>query len=179
MFKKILVGIAVLAAVVFAAFYLASRTSRVVRVSRTFNAPIERVWSNWTDGDTMKRWWSPKGYTAPVIKSDFRVGGTFLYSMKSPSGEMHYNAGTYTDILVNKKILQKMSFADADGKPVPAAAAGVPGQWPDEIEVLVEFDGDDQKTKVTVTETGIPLIMYVFAKMGWEQQFDKFNEIVK
>ena len=37
---------------------------------------------------------------------DARVGGQFLLSMKSPSGEVHYNGGTYTDIVLNKKIMK-------------------------------------------------------------------------
>ena len=180
MIKKLGFGIVVLLFTGGVVFFTASRVSKTVRVSRVFDAPIDRVWANWTDADAMKRWWSPKGYTAPLIKNDVRVGGTFLFSMKSPAGEVHYNAGVYTDIALNKKILAKMSFADETGKPISASAAGLPGRWPMEIEVLTEFTELDngQKTRVEITERGIPMIMYVFAKMGWEQQFDKFEAIV-
>ncbi len=180
MLKKSLFAFVVLIILAYAAFFFASRMSRMVKVSRTFNAPIERVWSNWNDPETIKRWWGPKGYSAPVIQNDIRVGGAFLFSMKSPSGEVHYNTGTYTDIALNKKIVSKMSFADETGKAIPASEIGLPGEWPDYVEVLVEFeDLKGQKTTITVTETGIPLIMSVFAKMGWEQQFDKFEDVIK
>ena len=180
MFKKLVIAVLLLGALGYGLFFWASHGTREIHISRTFNAPIERVWSNWTDEDTMKRWWSPKDYTAPLIKNDFRVGGSFLFSMKSPTGQMHYNTGTYTDIALNKKIVSKMSFADETGKAIPASAVGIPGHWPDEIELRVDFtELEGGKTRVAVTEKGIPLIMSVFAKMGWEQQFDKFEMVVK
>lgn len=180
MIKKSVFAFVVLGLLGYAAFFFASRVSRTVKVSRTFDAPIERVWSNWNDPETIKRWWSPKGYTAPIVTNDFRVGGTYFYAMKSPGGDLHYNTGTYTDIALNKKIVSKMSFADESGKAISASDAGLPGKWPDYVEVLVEFeDVKGQKSTITVTETGIPLIMSVFAKMGWEQQFDKFELVIK
>jgi uncharacterized protein YndB with AHSA1/START domain len=180
MLKKLLTGLFLLAALGTGAYYYASRASSKVRVARVFDAPIDRVWSNWNDADTMKRWWGPKDYSAPVIKNDFRVGGVFLYAMKSPAGDVHYNAGRFTDIALNKTIVSKMYFSDDQGRPVPASAAGIPGHWPDEVELRAEFtDLDGQKTKVEITETGIPLIMSVFARMGWEQQFDKFAQVVQ
>ena len=180
MFKKAFFAFVVLFLLGYVAFFTTSRLSRQIQVTRTFDAPIDRAWALFTDPQAMKSWWSPKGYTAPVIQNDVRVGGKFLFSMKSPSGEMHYNTGTYTDILLNKKILSKMSFADENGNPIPAAQVGLPGKWPDEVEVLVEFtDIEGKQTNIKITETGIPLIMSVFAKLGWEQQFDKFAEVLK
>ncbi len=180
MVKKALTVLVVLFALGVSAFFLAARFSTSIQITRTFIAPIDRVWSNFNDADTMKRWWSPKDYTAPIIKNDFRVGGTFFYSMRSPSGQMHYNTGTFTEIELNKKIVARMSFADETGKAISAAEARLPGKWPEQVEVKVEFeDLDGQKTKVRVTESGIPLIMSVFAKMGWEQQFDKFAKVVE
>lgn len=180
MFKKTLISFAALILIGTIAYMLASRTSAKVRVSRVFNAPVERVWSNWNDADTMKRWWGPKDYTAPVIKNDFRVGGEFLYSMRSPSGEVHYNAGSFTEIALNKKIVSTMSFANESGQAISADKIGIPGHWPDRVEITVDFtDLNGQKTRVDVTESGIPLIMYTFAKMGWNQQFDKFEKVVQ
>ena len=179
MLKRILIGFSVFLFIAAAAYALASRASSTVHVARVFNAPIERVWSNWNDADTMKRWWGAKDYTAPVIKNDFRVGGEFLYSMRSPSGETHYNAGTFTDIALNKRIVAKMFFSDEAGQPLGAEKIGIPGHWPEFVEVQVEFsDLNGQTTKIEVTEIGIPLIMHTFAKLGWEQQFDKFEKIV-
>jgi hypothetical protein len=66
-----------------------------------------------------------------------------------------------------------LSFSDENGKIIPGSQVSVPGQWPNEITVIVEFSESEGKARVTVTEVGIPLIVYVPAKIGWAQQFDK------
>ena len=179
MLTKILAGIAVsLILLVFVFLLIARKSSSTVYVERTFSASVEKVWKVWNDPESMKKWWSPKDYTAPVIKNDFRVSGTFLLSMRSPKGEMHWNTGTYKEIVTNKKILSTMSFCDETGKVVPGSEVKLPGEWPNEITVTAEFNEVDGKTKVTITEVGVPLIMKLFAKMGWQQQLDKFETLL-
>ena len=157
---------------------VARRTSSVVRVERTFQAPVERVWRLWEDPEQMKNWWSPKNFTAPVIHSDFRVDGKFLLSMRSSAGEMFWNTGVYREIIPYKKIVSTHSFSDESGRVVRGDEIPVPGVWPDEITVTVEFSSSDGKTTVSVEEIGIPLIMKVFAALGWEQQFDKIEALL-
>jgi uncharacterized protein YndB with AHSA1/START domain len=179
MFFKILAGIAVALILSVTIFVLIARkSSSTVYVERTFPAPVKKVWKVWNDPELMKKWWSPKDYTAPVIKNDFRVSGTFLLSMRSPKGEMFWNTGTYKEIVANKKIVSTMSFSDENGKVVPGTDVPVPGEWPDEITVTVEFNETEGKTRVAISEVGIPLIMKLFAKMGWQQQFDKFETLL-
>ena len=179
MFIKILAGIGIALILLVIIFVLIARkSSSAVYVERTFSAPVEKVWNIWNDPESMKKWWSPKDYTAPIIKNDFRVSGTFLLSMKSPKGEMHWNTGTYREIVPNKKIVSTMSFSDETGKLIPGSEVKLPGEWPNEITVTVEFKEAVGKTTVTITEVGIPLIMKLFAKMGWQQQLDKFETLL-
>lgn len=175
MFLKILVAIMALILVVTLFVLVARKSSSTVHVERTFPAPVEKVWALWNDPESMKKWWSPKDYTAPVIKNDFRVGGGFLLSMRSPKGEMFWNTGTYEEIVTHRKIVSTMSFSDEQGNVVPGAEVKIPGEWPDEITVTVEFRELDGATRVQVTEVGVPLIMKWFGKLGWQQQFDKFE----
>lgn len=176
--KSILAAIVLLIITVALFIWFAKSTSVAINVSRTFNAPPEKVWALWTDAEAMKNWWSPTHYTAPVIQNDVRVGGKFLFSMKSPEGQMSWNTGTYTEVIPQQKLVQKMSFSDENGNPVPASHYGLPGEWPDTVTVTAEFETINGKTYVKIRETGIPMIMSLFAKMGWEQQFDKFEKLV-
>ncbi|MEO5667113.1 MAG: SRPBCC domain-containing protein [Bdellovibrionota bacterium] len=165
--------------VVFAlGIYVARRVPTTVHVEHTFNAPVAKVWAVWTDPEAMKQWWSPTDYTAPVIRSNLQVGGRFLYAMKSPKGEMSWNAGTYTEIVPLQKIVSTMSFSDENGRAMTGAEIKIPGVWPDSIGVVVEFKDLGAKTLVSVTETGIPAIMKLFASMGWTQQFEKFEKLL-
>jgi uncharacterized protein YndB with AHSA1/START domain len=170
MIFKILGGI-VLGMVVFGVLALEVRTTG--SYERTFNAPNEQVWRVWNDPDSIKQWWGPAGYTAPTISNDLRVGGTFLWAMKSPKGEMFWNTGVYQEVVPNSRIVSTMSFADETGKALPGSKAPVPGRWPDAITVTTEFSESNGKTKVTVKEVGMPLLVMILSRVAWDQQFDK------
>ena len=177
--KSILASVFVVIIAFCALIFILKRTSTTVTVERSFNAPVEKIWALWNDSQSIKKWWSPKNFTAPVIQNDFRVGGNFLFSMKASNGDTTWNTGTYKEIIPLQKIVSVMSFADETGKVVPADFYDIPGHWPDEVTLLVEFKSLDGKTVVTVQETGIPTIMSIFAKLGWQQQFDKLDILLK
>jgi uncharacterized protein YndB with AHSA1/START domain len=170
MIFKIL-GAIVLVLVVLGVLALEVRTTG--SYERTFNAPNEQVWRVWNDPDSIKQWWGPAGYTAPTISNDLRVGGTFLWAMKSPKGEMFWNTGVYQEVVPNSRIVSTMSFADETGKALPGSKAPVPGRWPDAITVTTEFSESNGKTKVTVKEVGMPLLVMILSRVAWDQQFDK------
>jgi len=170
MIFKIL-GAIVLVLVVLGVLALEVRTTG--SYERTFNAPNEQVWRVWNDPDSIKQWWGPAGYTAPTICNDLRVGGTFLWAMKSPKGEMFWNTGVYQEVVPNSRIVSTMSFADETGKALPGSKAPVPGRWPDAITVTTEFSESNGKTKVTVKEVGMPLLVMILSRVAWDQQFDK------
>jgi uncharacterized protein YndB with AHSA1/START domain len=146
-----------------------------VSMERTFNASVADVWRVWNDADSIKKWWGPKGYTALVVRNDVREGGSYLWAMKSGQGKMFWSTGTYKEIVADKKIVSTMSFSNESGKTISGSQVSVPGQWPDEINVIVEFNESEGKTRVTVEEVGIPLIVYPLSKIGWAQQFDKIQ----
>jgi uncharacterized protein YndB with AHSA1/START domain len=146
-----------------------------VCMERTFNASVADVWRVWNDADSIMKWWGPKSYTALVVRNDVREGGNYHWAMKSEQGRMSWNTGTYKEVVANKKIVSTMSFSNENGKTIPGSQVSVPGQWPNEITVIVEFSESAGKARVTVTEAGIPLIAYALLKMGWAQQFDKIQ----
>jgi len=145
---------------------------------RTFNASAADVWRVWNDPDSIKKWWGPKGYTALVVRNDARAGGSYLWAMKSAQGRMFWSTGIYKEIVANKKIVSTMSFSNENGKTIPGSQVSVPGKWPDEITVIVEFSESEGKARVTVAEVGIPLIAYPLSKIGWAQQFDKIQSLL-
>ena len=149
-----------------------------VRAERTFNAPIADVWRVWNDGDSIQKWWGPKGYTALVVRNDAREGGSYLWGMKSGQGKIFWSTGTYREVVVNKKIVSTMSFSNGSGKRIPGSQVSVPGKWRDEITIIVEFSESAGKSTVTVAEVGIPLIVYPLSKIGWAQQFDKIQALL-
>ena len=107
-----------------------------------------------------------------------RPGGSYLWAIKSAKGRLCWSTGTYKEVIPNNKITSTMSFCDENGKVIPGSQVSVPGRWPDEITVLVEFSKSEEQTEVTVTEVGIPLITYPLSKIGWAQQFTKIGSLL-
>lgn len=160
--------------------FFAREFSKPVSVDREFNANIETIWKLWEDPDSMKKWWGPNNFSAPVVENDLREGGRFLLGMKSPQGDVSYNAGTYLEVVRLQRIVAHMSFSDERGNLIPGDQIRVPGKWPDFVSVKVEFSSPaPNKTHVHIEEAGIPFIMWFFAKLGWEQQFDKIENLIK
>jgi uncharacterized protein YndB with AHSA1/START domain len=175
MIYKIL-GAVVLGLVVIVAIAVEVRTTG--SYERTFNASQDKVWQVWNDTDSIKKWWGPTGYTAPFVRNDLRVGGSYLWAMKSPKGEMFWNTGVYTEVVPESRIVSTLSFADETGKALPGSKAPVPGRWPDAVTVIVEFSESSGKTKVTVTEVGVPLMVMILSRVAWNQQFDKIEGLL-
>jgi uncharacterized protein YndB with AHSA1/START domain len=120
-------------------------------VTRIFDAPRALVWKAWTDPQYVMQWWGPKGFTAPFCKIDFRVGGKFLYCMKSPDGQEFWNGGEYHEIVLNEKIVYSLYFADSKGNKVDAAQYGIEHQAIDDARDVVIFeDFGNGQTKLTM-----------------------------
>jgi uncharacterized protein YndB with AHSA1/START domain len=149
-------------------------------ITRIFDAPRELVWKAWIDPERVKRWWGPKGFTAPVCKIDLRVGGKYLYCMRSPEGKDYWSTGVYREIVPLKRIVYTDSFADEKGNVVPASYYGMSGEWPLELLVTVTFEEHEGKTKLTLQHVGIPAgENSKLAQQGWNESFDKLAESLK
>src|ERR1700721_4075697 len=109
----------------------ANEKERMV-ITRVFDAPRALVWKAWTDPQYVMQWWGPKGFTSPVCKIDFRVGGKFLFCMKTPDGQEGWNGGEYYEIVPHEKIVYSMYFADSKGNKVD------PAQYESEHEAIAD-----------------------------------------
>jgi uncharacterized protein YndB with AHSA1/START domain len=119
-------------------------------VSRTFDAPRALVWKAWTDPKYVARWWGPKGFTTPVCEMDFRVGGKFLYCMRSPDGQEFWNGGEYHEIVPQEKIVSSMYFADSKGNKVEPTDLGIEHEAIEGLHDVTLFeDLGNGQTRVT------------------------------
>jgi len=148
-------------------------------IRRVFDEPRELVWKAWTDPERMKRWWGPKNFTAPVCKIDLRVGGVYLYCMRSSEGQDYWSTGVYREIVPQERIVCTDSFADEKGNPVPASHYGMGGDWPAELLVTVTFAESAGKTKFTLRHVDIPAgQMKELTSAGWNESFDKLADVL-
>ena len=79
--------------------------TRVLRITRTFDAPRERVFRAWTEPEQLVKWWGPKGCTVPEHSIDVRVGGAWRTTMRSSEGNEHVVAGVYREITPPERLV--------------------------------------------------------------------------
>jgi uncharacterized protein YndB with AHSA1/START domain len=149
-------------------------------ITRVFDAPRELVWKAWTDPKYVMQWWGPKGFTSPTCKIDFRVGGKFLCSMKSPDGQEFFNAGEYHEIIPHEKIVSSMYFADAQGNKVEPEHYGIEHEAiPDARDVALFEDLGNGQTKLTfIGNETMESARESGQAEGWDQVLEKFAAVV-
>jgi uncharacterized protein YndB with AHSA1/START domain len=149
-------------------------------LTRTFDAPKERVWRAWNDPDEVMRWWGPQGFTSPTCRMDFREGGTTLVCMRSEQGWDLYNTWTYRSIEPMDRIEFVQGFADEHGNRVTPAELGLPPGIPEDVRHVVTLRSvDDGATELTVHEFGYPDAHTVeISRTGMAQCLDKMEASV-
>jgi uncharacterized protein YndB with AHSA1/START domain len=149
---------------------------KTVSITRTFNLPLQTLWKAFSEAESFKKWWGPEGYTCPDCTIDFKVGGRYLANMKGPDGTDNWSTGEYQEIVPLKKIVYLDSFSDEKGNIISGTEAGLPGEWPMELNVTVTFEESNGKTILKINQTGIPEAMYDDCIKGWQQCFDKLEK---
>lgn len=160
---------------------LSTRTAqRELVITRTLNFPREIVWKAWTDPEHVQHWWGPRGFTSPVCRNDFRVGGRYLYCMRSPEGEDYWNTGVYLEIVPLERIVHTDSFSDAEGHVVPASHYGLSADFPLETLLTEIFEDLRGKTRLTLRQSGLPAGTDAeSARQGWDEAIDRLIECLE
>jgi uncharacterized protein YndB with AHSA1/START domain len=157
-----------------------SETTREINISRIFDAPREKVWRAWTNPKDLKMWWGAETYTTPYFTIDLRVGGKYLYCMRSSSGDDIWGTGTYLEIVDQERLVSTDSFADKDGNIVPASTYGMDAEWPADSKIALTFEDMDGKTRFTLKHTNIPAGEDGdLSEQGWIESFDRLEKYLK
>jgi uncharacterized protein YndB with AHSA1/START domain len=116
-------------------------------ITRTFDAPRERVWQAFTEADHLIHWWGPKGFSVRDCEVDLRPGGLFRYGLRSPDGQDMCGRFVYREITAPERLVCIVSFTDEKGEVIrhPWNAT-----WPLEVLSTVTFAEHDGRTTLTV-----------------------------
>lgn len=147
---------------------------REITLTRTLNAPRERVWQAWTDPTELAQWWGPNGVTIPVSEIDLRVGGSLRIVMLAGeemgpmAGQRWPMEGVFKEIVEPEKLVFSNNALDEMGTILLSG------------ETIVTFEEDGENTKLTVitsAEGDGPGTDMMLAGMepGWNQQLDKLS----
>lgn len=140
---------------------------RTVTLKRTLSAPIKLVWDAWTQPEHIAQWWGPKGMNTKIIEHNFKVGGSWKYTMEMPDGSEFITDGIYSEIVELQKI-----FSSANFKPM---TEGV------EIQALFEENGNSTNFTFNVvhpTEEYCRQQEKIGILNGWGSVFDRLEKFV-
>ncbi|WP_102961029.1 SRPBCC family protein [Mangrovicella endophytica] len=154
-------------------------------ITRSFQAPRQRVWEAWTKPELFSRWFGPKGTTTHVEAFDLRPGGMLHYAMVMPDGSRMWGRSVYREIVEPSRLVWVNSFADAQGAIIRAPFFD--GKWPLEMLTTVAFADEGTATRVTLTWRPIEASdeeRRTFASNtasmneGWSGSFDRLDEVL-
>lgn len=83
----------------------AKNKSNEIRIVRVYDAPVKAVWDAWVDPKQAAQWWGPRGFTITTHSKDFKVGGTWHYTMHGPDGTDYPNKTLYHEIEKYSKLV--------------------------------------------------------------------------
>jgi uncharacterized protein YndB with AHSA1/START domain len=145
----------------------ARKPALAIRLRRRFASPREKVFRAWTQPETLKRWWCPKGWTPAEIEIDLRVGGTYRIGMRRLSGGAPiYVRGRFLEVRPPEKLVYTWHWD------------GAFEQMP-ETQVAVEFLEIGSKTDVILThEAFSDLVLRHEHRNGWIEACNRMERIL-
>lgn len=90
------------------------KTQTPITVEAVVAAPIEHVWTAWTEPEHIVRWaFASDDWAAPYADSDLRVGGKFVTRMEARDQSAGFDfGGTYTALVEHQLIEYDMNGED-------------------------------------------------------------------
>src|ERR671937_381365 len=98
---------------------MSEHRERVLRIERTFDAPVERVFQAWTSEEVLRRWLhGMPGWETPTAEVDLRVGGRIRIVMRDPSDFTEAGAtGEYRVVDPPHRLVFTWVWDDDPGRP--------------------------------------------------------------
>ena len=143
--------------------FIIDKENLSVKVERSFDAPLDLVWSAWTEAELLDQWWAPKPYKAETKVMDFSEGGRWQYAMVSPEGQKHWDLKVFQKIDPKNGFTYLSRFCDEDGNIAPTTQGST---W---INTFVETGG----TTLVTNDIRVPSIEHLEAqiKMGFKEGY--------
>ena len=129
-------------------------------------APPPRVFRACTEPGELAKWWGPRGFTAPRIELELRVGGSYRIAMQPPDGDLFYLSGKFVEVDPPARLAYTFRWEDPD---------------PDDRETVVRLSFEDlgKSTEVTFTQgTFATEERRALHDQGWTDSFDRLQELL-
>jgi uncharacterized protein YndB with AHSA1/START domain len=131
-------------------------TKTEITVEALVKAPVEKVWSFWSEPKHITQWCQPSDdWHAPHAENDLRTGGKFKTTMAAKDGSVSFDfAGVYTNVQLNKLI----TYSTEDGR-----------------KVSITFSAKGKETLITETFEAENINPIEMQRGGWQAILDNFK----
>lgn len=131
-----------------------------IKISALVNAPIEKVWENWTQPKHITNWnFAIDTWQCPSASNDLKVGGKYLARMEAKDGSFGFDFEATYDTVVE---LQELTYTMTDGR----KSTTVFEDRGNETAIMTTFDAESEN----------PAEMQ---QQGWQAILDNFKKYVE
>ena len=137
-----------------------------LHLERVLRAPPELVFRMHTEPDLLARWWGPKGFTAPSVELDVRVGGRYRIAMQPPEGDRFHLSGEFREVNPGTRLVYTFRWEPPD---------------PDDREtvVVVSLRNRGESTALTVDQEPFATdARRALHEQGWNDSLDRLEELI-
>ena len=169
--------------------YLTEKRSNehIFVINRSFEAPVEKMFSLWTDAKHIAQWLGPKDVTMEYMDDEIAEGCTTFFKMTYADGLSMYGKMHYVTIDAPHYLEYTQIFCDDKGNLSKHPMLPV---YPDTMRTRIQFspeeDGNSRVTVVWQPDGKVsPEKLQAFLEIrdsmtqGWNQSFDKIDAMLE
>ncbi len=86
-----------------------------LKMTRTMDAPVAKVFQAWTDPALMQRWFAPHPYEVREAEADVRPGGKYRFVVASADDGPHTTTGEYLEVEPNRRLVKTWFYEGPHG----------------------------------------------------------------
>jgi uncharacterized protein YndB with AHSA1/START domain len=138
----------------------------VLRLKRILPAPRGAVYRALTDPEELAKWWGPRGFSAPSVDFDPRVGRSYRIAMQPPDGDLFYLSGEFREVDPSGRLAYTFRWDPPD---------------PDDRQTVVSLSLQDrgERTEILLTQgefaTQERLALH---EEGWIDSFGRLEQVL-
>jgi uncharacterized protein YndB with AHSA1/START domain/DNA-binding transcriptional ArsR family regulator len=144
---------------------------RVFKFARELDAPPAAVWSYWTMGTLVRRWWSPEHFQVARARLDPVSGGGIEIVMREGDGTRHPSRGRFLELRPPHRLRFELGPVGPDGAPLLKAIH--------DLTLTGRRGGTKLSLTIRVTSAiraAAPALAGM--RLGWNQLLDKLERTV-
>ena len=138
-----------------------------LHLERVLPAPRPLVFRMHAESDRLAEWWGPRGFSAPSIELDVRVGGGYRIEMQPPDGDAFVLSGEFVEVDPGVRLAYTFRWEPPD---------------PDDRETVVAFSLRDVGESTALTVDQGPFVTEgrrALHEQGWTESLDRLEELVE